>query len=315
MTRHEWIRWAVEQLNKRNNPTSRLDAEVLLAHVLGLERLKLHMYPDQPVDEVKAKAYESLVLRRSLGEPVAYLTETQEFMGMDFKVSPAVLIPRPDTELLVESVLAFLQEKHQREDARGMSVLKEFTAPALPQKKACMAEKVWRVADIGTGSGCIAVSLAALLPLSTIMAVDLSREALEVAVENIRLHQVGDRVLPRHGNLLDPVKEWVAQEGLLDAIVSNPPYITDGEMEELAVSVAGYEPHSALAGGKDGLDLYRQLTAGAAPLLGTGGLLAFEIGHEQGEDVAALMQQQGFVHIKVLKDLAGFDRVVLGRRP
>lgn len=291
MTRQEWIRQAVEQLEKVNNPTPRLDAEVLLAHVLGLERLKLHMYPEMEVSPPSAEMFQELLQRRTQGEPVAYLTGTQEFMGLDFGVSPAVLIPRPDTELLVESVQEYLQEKAVGEGQ----------------------QTTWLAADIGTGSGCIAISLAVLIPGLTIMAVDLSREALKVAGENTVRHQVQDRVLLRHGDLLEPVREWTDKGRLLDVIVSNPPYITEEEMTQLAPSVAHYEPHGALAGGREGLDFYRRLTQEAPRLLRPGGLLAFEIGHEQGEAVAGLMTQQGFSQIKVLKDLAGYHRVVLGR--
>ena len=292
MTRQDWIYWAVGQLDKKNNPTSRLDAEVLLAHVLGLERLQLHMYPAVAVDSPSATLFQHLVQRRTQGEPVAYLTGHQEFMGLDFKVSSAVLIPRPDTELLVESVLAYLKE--ERTDAG--------------------TDNRPLAADIGTGSGCIAISLAVLHPVLTIMAVDLSPEALKVAGENSTNHQVTDRVLLRQGDLLAPVKEWTDGGKLLDVIVSNPPYITEEEMTQLDVSVAGYEPHSALAGGREGLDFYRRLTEKSPALLRSGGLLAFEIGHEQGDVVAAMMKHQGLHQVQVLKDLAGFDRVVLGRR-
>ena len=292
MTRQEWIHWAVTELDKKNNPTSRLDAEVLLAHVLGLERLQLHMYPAVAVDSPSATLFQHLVQRRTQGEPVAYLTGHQEFMGLDFNVSPDVLIPRPDTELLVERVLAFLQEEKAERD--------ESSRP--------------RAADIGTGSGCIAISLAVLHPALTIMAVDLSPAALEVAGENSDKHKVTDRVLLRQGDLLAPVREWTDNGKLLDVIVSNPPYITEEEMAQLDVSVAGYEPHSALAGGREGLDFYRRLTEESPALLRKGGLLAFEIGHEQGDVVAALMKHQGLHQVQVLKDLAGLDRVVLGRR-
>lgn len=292
MTRQEWIQWAVGQLDKKNNPTARLDAEVLLAHVLGLERLQLHMYPAVAVETPSANLFQHLVQRRTQGEPVAYLTGHQEFMGLDFQVSPAVLIPRPDTELLVESVLAYLQEDTADEESNDSPL----------------------AADIGTGSGCIAVSLAVLCPALTIMAVDLSPEALKVAKKNKASHQVEDRVLLRQGDLLAPVREWTEGGKLLDVIVSNPPYITEEEMTQLDESVAGYEPHSALAGGREGLDFYRRLTEEAPALLRTGGLLAFEIGHEQGGVVAALMKHQGLHQVQVLKDLAGYDRVVLGRR-
>lgn len=314
MTRQEWIRQALLKLEKGNSPTPRLDAEVLLAHVLGLERLKLHMYPEVEVNHPSAELFLHLVHRRAQGEPVAYLTGTQEFMGLSFGVSPAVLIPRPDTELLVESVLAYLEEERQKEDEEGLSQVTDLKEPLQAQTKGSGSRKAWLAADIGTGSGCIAISLTALFPALTIMAVDLSKEALKVAWDNINRHLVEDRVLLRHGDLLDPVREWTDKGKLLDVIVSNPPYITEEEMTQLDPSVARYEPHSALTGGREGLDFYRRLTEEAPTLLGQGGLLALEIGHEQGSSVAALMKHQGFSQVKVLQDLAGYDRVVLGRR-
>ncbi len=314
MTRQEWIHQAVEQLKKVNNQTPRLDAEVLLALVLGLERLKLHMYPEVDVNHQSAEMFQAFVQRRVLGEPVAYLTGAQEFMGLDFAVSPDVLIPRPDTELLVESVLEYLQEERKKDFDQGMSQATDLKDPLQTQELGSRSRKTWLAADIGTGSGCIAISLAVLFPTLTIMAVDLSREALKVAGENTVRHQVQDRVLLCHGDLLEPVREWTDKGMLLDVIVSNPPYITEEEMTQLDASVAHYEPHSALAGGREGLDFYRRLTEEAPQFLRVGGLLALEIGHEQGEAVAALMKQQGFGQVRILKDLAGYDRVVLGQQ-
>ncbi|MDW7676693.1 MAG: HemK/PrmC family methyltransferase [Bacillota bacterium] len=324
MTRKEWIQMAQNQLEAAKSPTPRLDAEVLLAYVQQVERIQLHMYPERVISDEDNAVLEDLVSRRTDGEPVAYLTGTQEFMGLTLHVSPAVLIPRPDTELLVETTLENLKGMHCQHP-----------------------EQPLLAADIGTGSGCIAVTLAVLLPQLTVLAVDLSTEALAVAGRNCASHGVKDQVIPLQGNLLEPVREWLQQRehrtsragsvsedadctpedgkgnkrpcqsfsGKLDAIISNPPYITEEEMRELPASVVDFEPHQALAGGTDGLDSYRQLTAQAPALLRSGGLLAFEIGYLQADAVADLMKTSGFVHIQVLPDLAGHDRVVLGRMP
>jgi release factor glutamine methyltransferase len=293
MTRKEWIQMAQNQLEAAISSTPRLDAEVLLAHVQQVDRIQLHMYPESAISDEDNVVLEDLISRRTAGEPVAYLTGTQEFMGLTFNVSPAVLIPRPDTELLVETTL---------ENLKGMHCQRP--------------EQPLLAADIGTGSGCIAVSLAVLLPQVTVLAVDLSPEALAVANRNRESHGVMEQVIPLQGNLLEPVREWLQHESYkLDAIISNPPYITEAEMKELAPSVAAYEPHRALAGGTDGLDAYRQITAEAPGLLRSGGLMAFEIGHRQGKAVCRLMNACGFIQVQVLPDLAGLDRVVLGRMP
>lgn len=291
MTRKEWIQTAQKQLEEAKSPTPRLDAEVLLAHVLQVERIQLHMYPETVITDEDNAVLEDLITRRAAGEPVAYLTGIQEFMGLTFHVSPAVLIPRPDTELLVQTMLDTLKDMHcQRPDSSLLA------------------------ADIGTGSGCIAVSLAVLFPQLKVLAVDLSLETLAVANRNCEFHGVKDQVILLQGNALEPVREWLHHRSdKLDALISNPPYISEGEMKELAPSVAAYEPHDALAGGPDGLDFYRQITAQAPALLRSGGLLAFEIGYLQGNAVSDLMKTNGFVQIQVLPDLAGHDRVVLGR--
>ena len=292
MTRKEWLNQAQKRLESSGSSTSRLDAEVLLAHVLEVERIHLHMYPEQKVEPDDLETVETLIRRREKGEPVAYLTGTQEFMGLNFFVSPAALIPRPETELLVETVLAELKDRH------------------------CLAlDREILAADIGSGSGCIAVSLAVLMPRLKILAVDLSEEALQNTRKNIRRQGVSNQVVPLRGDLLEPVEAWLEGTGKLDALISNPPYIPDHEMAELPASVADYEPPAALAGGVDGLDFYRTITAGAPALLRSGGLLAFEVGYQQGDAVTRLLEEQGFVEIRLLKDLAGLARVVLGKMP
>ncbi|SFH68890.1 [protein release factor]-glutamine N5-methyltransferase [Tindallia magadiensis] len=282
MTRIEWIRWAVDELKKSEVQTPILDAEVLMAHLLKVERIKLHMYPEVEVDQRTGDKFSELIQRRKQQCPVAYLTEKQEFMGLSFRVTPAVLIPRPDTEILVEAILKWVKD-HQREDLL--------------------------LADIGTGSGAIAISLAHFEPRLRILATDISQEALEIARNNAKQQQVDHQITFLSGDMIEPVK---AQGKKLDAIVSNPPYITQEEMKSLPLSVLDYEPKIALDGGSDGLNPYRIIVKEALELLKPGALLAFEMGWKQGEALQALMEQAGLEHVRILKDLAGKDRAVLG---
>ncbi|WP_283409111.1 peptide chain release factor N(5)-glutamine methyltransferase [Anoxynatronum buryatiense] len=316
MTCQEWLKAAEQRLNLEGSTTPRLDAEVLLAHVLQVERIRLHMYPERLLSAEEMQQVSRLVERRLHQEPVAYIIESQEFMGFDFHVNPAVLIPRPETELLVEQVVCWLNRK-----ASDKTTGEQLRAKDNDTMITCSL----RGADIGTGSGCIAVSLAKLVPEIMMLAVDLSPAALEVAAENIRRHQLTHRVTPLGGDLLAPVASYLENRALpqcghdgggsLDFIVSNPPYINEKDMEALSPSVAAFEPETALAGGADGLDYYRRLAAESPRLLCPGGLLALEIGYDQGSAVVRFLEEQGFMEVKCLPDLAGIDRVVMGIRP
>ncbi|SDY63828.1 peptide chain release factor N(5)-glutamine methyltransferase [Tindallia californiensis] len=282
MTRIEWIRWAVNELKQSEVQTPILDAEVLMAHLLKVERIQLHMYPELEVDQRTGEEFAELIQRRKQQCPVAYLTEEQEFMGLSFRVTPAVLIPRPDTEILVEAILKWVKN-HQKKDLL--------------------------LADIGTGSGAIAISLAHFEPELQIIATDISQEALEIARNNAKQQQVDHQITFLFGDMIEPIK---AQGKKLDAIVSNPPYITQEEMKSLPLSVIGYEPKMALDGGTDGLAPYRIILEEALELLKPGALLAFEMGWKQGEALQILMEQAGLENVRILKDLAGKDRTVIG---
>ena len=295
MTRKEWIHQARHQLLQAGIETPRLDAEVLTAFVLGTDRIQLYMYPEKEIMRPEAERLQQLVERRASGEPVAYLTGHQEFMGLDFRVTPDVLIPRPDTEILVETVIETFSAMRRKNPSQKLLA-----------------------ADIGTGSGCIAVSLAKMVSDLTVLAVDNSPAALRTATQNIRLNGVEGRVLPIEGHLLEPVQATLKKMGLqpasLHAVVSNPPYLSDSEMEAVTGTSAASEPKSALTGGPEGLDFYREITSKAQPLLRAGGLLAYEIGYSQRKVVMDLMTLYGFEQVNCLKDLAGHDRVVTGKK-
>lgn len=256
-----------------------LDSEVLLSHVTGLDRTGLYREWECALPAQEEKCFWGLVGRRCLGEPVAYLTGCKEFMGLDFKVSPAVLIPRPETELLVETALALLPP-----------------APLL--------------IDVGTGSGAIAVSLAAFLPGSIVYATDCSGEALEVARDNAARHGVGARVRFYQGDLLAPLS-GVVPAGGADLIAANLPYIPSDDLAGLPRGVRQFEPSLALDGGAGGLALYRRLIPAAARLLKNDGFLLLEIGFDQARDVLELFKN--FWAADIVKDLAGLDRLVVAR--
>jgi release factor glutamine methyltransferase len=227
-----------------------------------------------------------LFARRAAREPLQYLLGTQEFYGLTFVVTPAVLIPRPETELLVETLV------------------RHFFSEPQPI-----------VADIGTGSGCIAVALARALPSVMLYATDCSRAALSVARWNAGLNGVGGRLRFRAGDLCESLR-GLGLEGKLSAVVSNPPYIPDGELDGLQPEVRGFEPRLALAGGADGLEVHRRLLRDAAEFLAPEGLLAMEMGHGQAEPLHRLALECGaYDRIQTRRDAAGIDRVICLQKP
>ncbi|MFF2158775.1 peptide chain release factor N(5)-glutamine methyltransferase [Paenibacillus chitinolyticus] len=258
-------------------------AEILLQHVLGLSRTEFFFRMEEPFPAAHAEQWGEVVERKAAGEPVQYITGEQEFYGLTLRVTDAVLIPRPETELLVEEIL--------REGSR----LFPQGAPLL--------------ADIGTGSGAIPVSLLHARPDWRAAACDLSPEALEVAKGNAGQCGVGERIAFYEGDLLLPCVE---RELPVDILVSNPPYIPAGDSPSLQPEVRDYEPHLALFGGEDGLDLYRRL-AGQIPLLPRQPrLVGLEVGIHQAEAVADLLRVAGeWSEIRFVKDLAGIDRHVI----
>ncbi len=269
---------AVEKLLAARDNTAQLDAEVLLMYLLGFSRAQLYARLNEEVSEENATAYRALVERRAQGEPIAYITSHREFMALDFYVDRRVLIPRPETELLVEYTVKKMLEKG-------------WTTESTP------------LVDVGTGSGVIAVYLALRFPKARVYATDISPEALQVAEMNARRYEVQDRIAFLQGNLLEPLPEPAR------TIVSNPPYTVLAQVEP---NVARYEPNIALDGGPKGLGIYRELLGQARSRLQRPGLIAFEIGSEQATDVSNLGR---FFFpgcsIEVYKDYAGLDRVVI----
>ena len=276
------------QLENSCTETPMLDAELLLIHAFrqnnfSYNKVKLFINHEEAVDDAVEELFLKYVKERKLGKPVQYITNTQEFMGMDFYVSEDVLIPRGDTEVLVEKVL---------------ELAKPVKAP--------------HILDLCTGSGAIAISLALNIGDSKVYASDISQKALECARINARRLGVSERVEILEGDLFKALEQG-AHAGAFDIIVSNPPYIPKADIEELKPNVREYEPLLALDGGMDGLDFYRRIIQEAALYLKDGGILAFEIGYNQGHEVERLMKEmicpQG---ANIEKDYSGLNRCVWG---
>lgn len=278
----ELLRWTTEYLHGKGVEAPRLEAQILLGHVMNCPRIELIARSDElPTDAERAR-FKDLLRQRVEGWPVAYLVGSREFYLLPFEVTPAVLIPRPDTETLVLEAIR---------RAKGL------TAP--------------RILDVGTGSGCIAVSVAHQVPQARVTASDVSPDALEVAKRNATRHGVAGRMTFKQGDLLQPVMG----DERFDLLLSNPPYIAPGELATLAVEVRDHEPRIALDGGPDGLAFYRRFAAEAATVLVPGGTLLLEIGWQQDAAVRALFAERPeWVVEPSLKDLAGRFRVVVVRR-
>ena len=266
------LQWTQGRFAERGLATPRLDAELLLGHVLEKDRVSLYTHFDQPLQAGELAAYRELIKRRLGGQPVAYLVGKKEFRSLELAVDPRVLVPRPDTEATVELALARLEGRE---------------AP--------------RVVDVGTGSGAIALAIKKARPDAEVLAVDRSPEAAEVARTNAARLELAVDV--RVGDLLAPV------EGAFDLFVSNPPYIPTGEIARLPVEVRA-EPLPALDGGADGLEIIRRLIADARARLKPGGALVLEVGAGQSPSVRSLLEASGYREIEVARDLAGIERAL-----
>ncbi len=281
----ELISWGRTRLDQAGVRNFQKEAEILLAFCIGVSFPDLLTRLQECVSSPIQKYFAELIEKRCAQVPLQYLTGSQEFMSLEFKVNESVLIPRWDTERLVELTL---------------NQMRDFAYPL--------------VVDVGTGSGVIAVSLAKYCRQSKVLATDISSDALEIAIWNAQRHYVGDRITFLKGNFLDPIIENFLglKERGVHIVVSNPPYICTGEMEKLPRDVQK-EPQIALNGGADGLKCYREILAQAGKVLLFGGYIFLEIGYNQAEEVDNLCQENGFSHIKIFQDWEGRDRVITGR--
>lgn len=273
------LTWTIQYFQSKQIPDARLSAELLLARVLKCARIELYLQFERILTTEERSAYRELVHRRAAREPVQYILGETEFMGLPIRVTPAVLIPRPETEILVDSVI-----EYAREAARPLKML-----------------------DIGTGSGCIAIALAKMIPEAIVTAIDISEEALEIAAENARRNEVEVTFLA--GDVFQIYRELPR----LDIIVSNPPYISRSDWEQLQPEVKNYEPAAALQGGDDGMDFYRRLAAIAPELLASRGVLFLETGYAQARQVAEVFEALNF-QVDIRPDLNHIERVVFARQ-
>lgn len=337
------LRWTQQRFAERGISTPRLDAELLLAFTLGRSRVALYTHFDEPLKKDELSRYRDFIKRRLAGAPVAYLIGEKEFFGLPFRVSPAVLIPRPETELLVEAVLEHLPKTAA---PRAVDLEVETQTPAEPgvelsvtydewvendtptgeadaevvsavlEKPAstvaaeCRAAPIATVVDVGTGSGAVALSIRHRRPDVRVIAIDCQKDALEVAMDNAQ--RLGLPLEFLHGDLLAPLPPTERQR--IDIIAANLPYIPAAEIEKLAPEVRS-EPRTALDGGTDGLELIRRLIKESKAFLRPGGVLLLEVGDGQAAAVEKLLTTAGLCDVKSTCDLAQIPRVVFGRMP
>ncbi|WP_437229028.1 peptide chain release factor N(5)-glutamine methyltransferase [Planctomicrobium sp. SH661] len=273
--------WTVQFLKERGSSTPRLDAEVLLAHARSCKRIQLYTQFDQPLTDEQRTMMRELVKRRAAAEPVAYLVGHREFFSLDFLVRPGVFIPRPDTEILVMAAL---------------DLLKEQTSP--------------QVLELCSGTGCVPIAIAKNHPTAQLTTVELSPTVIEVTRANVEKHQLTERIDVLHGNLFEPVPAGKK----FDLIVSNPPYVQREEISKLAADIRDHEPHLALDGGEDGLDVIRHIVRESPNWLTPEGWLMFELSPEQAPAGMELLTEAGYSRVGVKNDLSGQARVVAGKR-
>lgn len=310
------LKWTEQYFKDKGIESPRLDAEVLLAHVLEKQRIYLYVHFDEPLQPGELAAYREMVKQRVLHVPVAQILGEKEFMGLTFKVTADTLVPRPDTEILVQAAVERLKAMKGEKTATGVLAdesAAEEPAEGQPAGGADAEQEVaepLHIADIGTGSGAICLSVLHYLADTVADTVDISPAARAVAEENAASLGLADRVTFHTGDLLQPLRGMT-----FAAILSNPPYIPEADIAGLAPEVRLKEPHTALSGGQDGLDFYRRLAKEAPAMLVPGGFMAFEVGIHQAEPVAALAKANPLIaRTEILPDYAGIDRVVVAWR-
>jgi len=281
------LRWGVDYLKDSGVDSPKLDAEVLLMHSLNIGRIKLHLIFDKILNAKEREIYKECIERRSKWEPVAYITGHKEFRSLDFKLTKAVLVPRPETEILVEETL---REYAERKDKKNLI----------------------RILELGTGSGIIAVSLAKEIKHIALIATDISLEIIKVAVENAQLHKVNDKITFIVGRYFQGIKQKGNQ---FDFIVSNPPYLSKSDWERAQPEIREHEPPDSFLGGEDGMDFYRTIIPDTSNLLSENGCLILEVGIGQTEIVSDMIEKTAsYSRVEHIKDLSGIKRVVKAQK-
>lgn len=307
-TTRKLLQWMRDAFTKKGLDAPGLSAELLMAHILGCERLKLYLDVDRPASDEERAKLRDLVARAMNHEPVQYLVGTAWFFGLPIQVDPRVLIPRPCTETIVEHVLQHARVAHGGHGgSRGGEPSETAPAPSSPLL----------IADVCTGSGCIAIALAKRLPGARVVATDISADALDVAKANAEKHGVADRVDFAQGDLLKPVLAHpvAGAKGSLNYLVSNPPYIPDHEWETVEPNVKNHEPHGALRGGTDGMDFVKRVLADGTALLAPGGQILIEIAACTATDVLTLAKANTLLaDARIIHDHEGLARVIVATR-
>ncbi|OGW56055.1 MAG: protein-(glutamine-N5) methyltransferase, release factor-specific [Nitrospirae bacterium RBG_19FT_COMBO_55_12] len=292
MTLADAINKAASTLSARGVSNARLDAEVLLRFILNRDRAWFMTHANEPLDEDKRGLFEKAVARRAKREPLQYIVGKQEFWGLDFIVRPEVLIPRPETELVVETALKITERV----------------------RRSTEADTPFTIVDLCTGSGCIAVSLAREMRNARFFAIDTSGKALAVARENARKHGVSERIRFLKGDLFQPLEE-LDFRSQVDIVTANPPYIRSGDLRGLQPEVRDYEPEIALIAGPEGGEIHQKIIEAAPAFLKKHGSLIMEMGEGQAEALIEIMNENGkYAAPEILKDLAGIERVIVAKK-
>lgn len=281
-TIYEVIKWGQAVLESYKRPDASIDAKLLMKNLLGFDEMKLLLERDKKLAVHLKESYAYVIAKRAQGIPLQYITKNQDFMGLTFYVDDRVLIPRQDTETLIELLIEKSKIEHFKTGV-----------------------------DIGTGSGCISVSLATFIEGLTMTAIDISEDALDVAKKNVKEHNLEERIKFFQSDVLEAYNK----EEKVDLVVSNPPYISEKDCRELMIEVIGHEPRMALTDEGDGLSFYKRITKDAKEILKPGGIIAYEIGYNQAKAVTTILETAGYIEIETYQDLAGKDRVVIGRNP
>ena len=280
------LTWLTDYLTQKQVDSPRLSAELLLSDVLAMKRIELYMHFDKVVEQEKLDTLRGLVKRAGEQEPIGYLIGRTEFYSLELAVCPDCLIPRPETELLVERAIEFLRTRQGDQ----------------------------HVLDLCTGCGCIAIAIAKNFPTAKVIATDISDGTLSTAAQNIKKHKLEDKITLLAGDLFEPIIRQLDSPAF-DLIVSNPPYVSQPEFEKLDKNVKDYEPRIALHGGADGLDVYRRIVADADKFLKHDAALMLEIGYAQGPAIRKLLEQKGqFTSVSIEKDLINNDRTVIAKK-
>jgi len=276
----ESIKLSTEYLEKKGIESPRMNAELLLAEILGCKRLDLYLSFDRPLDEDETNKYREYIARRGKFEPLQYITGRVEFYGLEFKVNNSVLIPRPETEILVEKLIDLANEKNSK------SIL-----------------------DIGTGSGNITIAAAKYLNNVSVTSIDISQKAINSAVENAELNEVKEKI-----TFLNKDIRAFEESGKFDVIVSNPPYVSVKDYDTLQEEIISYEPREAVTDESDGYSFYQTIIHKSVKLLNDNGFVIFEVAQGQSDYIAAMMKKVGLINIRIIKDYQNIDRVIIGEK-